>query len=307
MKVAFFGYAGSGKSALVNALGGRRPAGGDPRRPVEVPVRVGDERFARLAARVPAKRVVYPEATLVDGPGPPAGTPPERPLLERLAGADAICLVADGFSAAARPETALASLRLELVYHDLERLAALREGPRPGAALREQALARLEAEQPLHGLEAVAPGELHAALGGLGLVTLVPLFEVVNGPGAPAAPRAPVGRLSIDAAAGPGGERFWPAAVAAAGRLAFYTLGEKENRAWLLAAPATFLEAAARIHGDLARGFIRAEVVSAADFLAAGSWSACRAAGQVRLEGKNAPVADGDVLHIRSGTAHAGR
>jgi len=82
-------------------------------------------------------------------------------------------------------------------------------------------------------------------------------------------------------------------------RMVFFTVGEDEVRAWEIKRDASALECAGAIHTDLARGFIRAEVVSYDDLMAAGSQVAAKAAGKVRLEGKEYPVQDGDILTIR--------
>ena len=79
----------------------------------------------------------------------------------------------------------------------------------------------------------------------------------------------------------------------------FYTYGEDECRAWTLQEGQTAVDAAGRIHTDLARGFIRAEVVSFADFREHGDIKKARAAGRFRLEGKEYVVADGDLIIIR--------
>lgn len=78
----------------------------------------------------------------------------------------------------------------------------------------------------------------------------------------------------------------------------FYTIGE-DSRAWLIPQGATVLEAAATIHSDLARGFIRAEVCDADDVLAAGGWKAAQKANKVQLVGKEYVMRDGDVIHVR--------
>ncbi len=83
------------------------------------------------------------------------------------------------------------------------------------------------------------------------------------------------------------------------GRRVFLTTGDKESRAWSFRAGATAPECAGVIHSDLARGFIRAEVIFWDELLAIGSWSAAKAQGKIRLEGKEYHVADGDVLEIR--------
>lgn len=79
----------------------------------------------------------------------------------------------------------------------------------------------------------------------------------------------------------------------------FFTVGEDEVRAWSVAIGATAPEAAGVIHSDLQKGFIRAEVMAYDELIAAGSEAALKAAGRVRLEGRDYLVKDGDILHIR--------
>jgi ribosome-binding ATPase len=83
------------------------------------------------------------------------------------------------------------------------------------------------------------------------------------------------------------------------GRRTFLTTGDKESRAWSFRAGATAPECAGVIHSDLQRGFIRAEVIHWDELLECGSWAKAKAAGRIRLEGKDYHVLDGDVLEIR--------
>jgi ribosome-binding ATPase len=83
------------------------------------------------------------------------------------------------------------------------------------------------------------------------------------------------------------------------GLATFLTAGPKESRAWTIRQGATAPEAAGVIHTDFQRGFIKAEIVSYDDLLAAGSMVAARAAGRVRIEGKDYVMADGDVVEFR--------
>lgn len=83
------------------------------------------------------------------------------------------------------------------------------------------------------------------------------------------------------------------------GLQSFFTVGEDEVRAWNVRVGAHAQEAAGVIHTDLARGFIRAEVISYADHIAEGSMVAARKAGKVHLEGKDYIVQDGDIIHVR--------
>jgi ribosome-binding ATPase len=79
----------------------------------------------------------------------------------------------------------------------------------------------------------------------------------------------------------------------------FLTTGEDESRAWEVRRGATAPEAAGRIHSDLQRGFIRAEVIGYDELVAAGGWDAAKAKGLLRAEGRSYVVREGDVLHVR--------
>jgi GTP-binding protein YchF len=79
----------------------------------------------------------------------------------------------------------------------------------------------------------------------------------------------------------------------------YLTAGPKEARAWTIQAGATAPEAAGVIHSDFQRGFIKAEIVGYDDLMTAGSMAAAKAAGKVRMEGKEYVMADGDVVEFR--------
>lgn len=81
--------------------------------------------------------------------------------------------------------------------------------------------------------------------------------------------------------------------------ITFFTVGPKEARAWTVHKGAKAPEAAGEIHSDMQRGFIRAETISYADYVALGGETAARDAGKLRQEGKEYVIADGDVLHFK--------
>ena len=85
----------------------------------------------------------------------------------------------------------------------------------------------------------------------------------------------------------------------ALGLISFFTVGPKESRAWTVRRGASAPEAAGKIHTDLERGFIRAEVTTIDEVLAAGGWDKAKAAGKIRLEGKEYRVVEGDVIVVR--------
>jgi len=159
-------------------------------------------------------------------------------------------------------------------------------------------LAHLDAGKTLAYWPDTLPAELDP-------LTAKPLIAVENGPGGiDCKLEAELAELSDDEAAE---FRDGPSALDevvrrlkdALGLIAFFTAGEKETRAWTLRRGQTALDAAATIHSDIARGFIRCEVISAEDLLDAGSHAEAAKRGTQRLEGKTYVVADGDVLNIR--------
>jgi ribosome-binding ATPase len=83
------------------------------------------------------------------------------------------------------------------------------------------------------------------------------------------------------------------------GLISFFTVGEDEVKAWTVPAATRAVQAAGAIHTDIERGFIRAEVVSYDDFIVRESLVKCKSEGTVRLEGKDYPVSDGDIVNFR--------
>jgi hypothetical protein len=83
------------------------------------------------------------------------------------------------------------------------------------------------------------------------------------------------------------------------GLISFFTVGDDECRAWTIRAGTSALEAAGEIHTDMQRGFIRAEVVKFEDLMAAGGFAEARSRAQLKLEGKDYIVLDGEVVRIR--------
>ena len=86
------------------------------------------------------------------------------------------------------------------------------------------------------------------------------------------------------------------------GYISFFTVGEDENRAWSIPRNTPAQLAAGEIHSDIQRGFIRAEVVRYEHLLTRGSLASCREHGELRLEGKEYIVQDGDVINFRHAT-----
>ena len=97
----------------------------------------------------------------------------------------------------------------------------------------------------------------------------------------------------------PGRDRIVRAAHELLGLIVFFTVGEEENRSWSIPRGATAQQAAGAIHSDLEKHFIRAEVIHWDTLLELGGFNEAKAKGQLRLEGKEYIVKDGDIMHIR--------
>ena len=137
----------------------------------------------------------------------------------------------------------------------------------------------------------------YAAAQGIPLVTLCAKVEMEVAQMEPDEEREFLEAMGIAEAAR---DRLIRAAYAALGLISFFTVGEDEVRAWTITQGTNAVGAAEKIHSDLARGFIRGEVIAFEEFRAAGGcWDEAKSAGKMRLEGKEYIVKDGDILHVR--------
>jgi ribosome-binding ATPase len=142
------------------------------------------------------------------------------------------------------------------------------------------------------------PAEIaaHAKTAGLGLVQLSAKVEQDIAQMSPDDQREFIAALGLTE---PARDRFLHAAFALLDLISMLTAGEDECRAWPIRRGTIAQRAAGKIHSDIERGFIRAEVMRVEDLLALKSEAKCREAGKLRLEGKEYVVLDGDVCHFR--------
>jgi hypothetical protein len=218
--------------------------------------------------------------------------------------------------------------RLERIAESIKRA---KKGEERQALEAEQALferlqAALEAETPLRDLD-IGDEEMNS-LRGFGFLTLKPVLVLVNSGEERVPPERfvtyhhrhtvvmslqgklemEIAQLDLDEAtvfmeefdiAEPALSRMIQASYDLVGLQSFFTVGEDEVRAWTVRKGAAAVEAAGAIHSDLAKGFIRAEVVAYDDLIAAGGMVEAKKAAALRLEGKEYLVKDGDILHVR--------
>jgi hypothetical protein len=146
---------------------------------------------------------------------------------------------------------------------------------------------------PVAGLEAFLSGARAAAVGVCAKIEL----EIAALDAADA--QAFMADLGLAAS---GLDRIIRAAYELLGYMSFFTVGEDECRAWSIPRGTIAHDAAGEIHSDISRGFIRAEVVAYDALIARGSMPACKEHGEVRLEGKEYIVKDGDIINFRHAT-----
>lgn len=302
-------------------------------------VRVPDERIDRLSALYQPRKTTYTQIQFVDsaaaGHGP-AGRGAD--LFAGVRTSDMLMAVVRDFGADADPDVAperdRRNLEAELVLNDLaivetriERIEKeLRVGKKQGEREHEllvRCRGLLEAETPLRRVQWSAEDD--KLLRGFQLLTLKPLLVVYNqderSEGVPPdpGPRALAVRLRAhlerEIVALPPEEReayrselgvgedgltlLIRACYRLLGLISFFTVGPDEVRAWTITQGETAVHAAGEIHSDLARGFIRAEVVEWSTLIELGGTAAARSRGALRLEGKEYVVKDGECLEIR--------
>jgi GTP-binding protein YchF len=238
--------------------------------------------------------------------------------------------------AAPTPVADVEAFGAELVLADLavveKRLERLRKekGNERERALLERLVPELEAGRALRTLELAA--EERAQIAGFAFLSLRPLLVLVNVAERDAAAPVPDDVLARTRVQGAetmalsarleaevaeldpadraaflddlglretARDRFIRASYALLDLISFLTTGEDECRAWPIRRGTTALKAAGKIHSDIERGFIRAEVTAYEDFIRLGSEAKCREAGKLRLEGKDYVVKDGDIAHFR--------
>jgi GTP-binding protein YchF len=338
MRVGLVGFSGSGKSTLFQLLTGAAPDPGKVHSGQVGVAVLSDPRLEFLASLHNPKKVTAATVEFLDTPGLLPGTHGDNP--QRLAvirEGDALLIVLSGFSGA-DPAAELTAFREEMLFADLgvvtnrvERLEASVKKHRPDWEQQEKELSIVKRVQAV-----LEDGKFVSILGlsadekkplrSFGLLTDKPQVVVLNAAQGQEVPPALHSlapdalaldaRLELDLAqlepderdafmadlgvTELGKARIIRAAYDAVGIITFFTAGEPEVRGWNLERGASAVEAAGKIHTDLAKGFIRAEVTAYDDLRAAGSLKEAKAKHLQRLEGKDYVVKDGDVVYFRS-------
>jgi GTP-binding protein YchF len=338
MRAGLVGFSGTGKSTLFQLLTGVTPDAGKVHAGQVGIAFLLDPRLDFLATLHNPKKVTPASVEFLDTPGLMPGTHGDNPQrLALIRQSDALLIVLGGFTGN-DPVGELTAFREEALFADLtvvtnrvERLEADTKKPRPE---REQLLQELHTlrrvQESLERGESIGSLELteeeKKPMRSFGLLSDKPEVVVLNADASVKIPAALANlvphvlhidaKLELELSQLDAAERaafqadlgistlaregVIRAAYDAVGIITFFTAGEPEVRGWNLERGASALEAAGKIHTDLARGFIRAEITAYDDIHRVGSMREIKALGLQRLEGKEYVVKDGDVIYFRS-------
>jgi ribosome-binding ATPase len=301
-------------------------------------IKVPDPRIDKLAQIYEPKKTTYAEIRFTDFP-PNQGEEnlkSNNGLVTQMREVDAIALVLRDFDGDANPLKELNDLLTEMILTDLtvvdnRRIRLKKEKARPQEeSLLERCAKALENEQSLRNLDFSADEVTLAS--GFAFLSRKPLLVIFNQAdekaGKPLDPPyqaelqrrelaglALAGKVEMEIAQldesdrmaflkeigieEPARARFIRSTYALMNLISFFTTGEDEVRAWTITRGTAARQAAGKIHSDIERGFIRAEVIAYDDFIIHGSEAKCKEAGKLRLEGKDYVVKDGDIIHFR--------
>ncbi len=326
MKIALAGQSGSGRSTLYRALAGSPDA--DTSKPLTV--HVPDERIEFLTEHWNPKSIVNATVTFFDVPSP-AFSPRN---MGRIKESTAVAFVLDNYALGNLEETFLQN-ESELMISDLSimekrvaRLTKESKAKHAEATLLVRAMKSIENEIPLRLMELT--GQELDILSPFSLASLKPLLVISNRAAEGVSDETAIDELvkkhggaflGIDSGfelelcdfpeedrgeflesmgfSSSGKTRVLSEAYALLDLISFLTMGKDEVRAWPIRRGSTALEAAGSIHSDLARGFIRAQVIPYDLFKETPSEVELRKTGSIGLQGKEYLVQDGDILEIK--------
>jgi GTP-binding protein YchF len=301
-------------------------------------IKVPDERVDKLAQIFNPKKTTHAEIRFTDFPPRQSddNVKANAALLAQMREVDAMALVIGDFEPNSEPIKELDALLTEMILADLavvenRRARLKKEKARPQEeALLERCAHALENEESLRNL-AFSSNEENL-LAGFGFLSRKPVLVLFNhkdamaGQPLSAAKEKELEERGLDGLAlaarvemeiaqldendraaflkdigikEPARDRFIRASYRLLKLISFFTTGEDEVRAWTVSQGTHARKAAGKIHSDIERGFIRAEVVTYRDFITFGSEAKCKEAGKFRLEGKDYAVQDGDIIHFR--------
>lgn len=299
VKIALFGYSGSGKTVLFRTLTGKQEEIYAPFKPN---IGVGiyrDKNIDGLTAIHKARKVVYPEFEFFDFKGFPSSQGFPAHYYDNFFGMDMIVCVVNNFEESSTPEKDANSILMELILYDAEKIQSILKKKEKGdTAISEQqvdvlkrGLKMLEEEHLLKEM----PEADKKMICGIQLLTTRAILLYINGD-----------RYRVNIPAGipyliqskPDITAFYTAVIKVLSLIIFYTVKGDIIQGWLIPSHYTARQAAAKIHKDIEKGFIKAAVLPVATLLDIGSWEEAKRTGALKFLGPNSLLSDGDVVEF---------
>ncbi len=299
VKIALFGYSDSGKTTLFRYLTGKNEELYDPFKPC---IGVGiykDSNIDRITEIHKARKVVYPEFEFFDFKGFPLSQGFPDNYFSHFFDMDIIVCVINNFSETSSPEKESASLLMELILYDTEKIQSILKKRDDGtSAISQQqvdvlkkGLKVLEDERLLNEMADVDKRLIY----GIQLLTTRQVFLYING-----------ARQKFTLPAGcpyliqnePDALSLYKSIMKALSLITFYTVKGDIVQGWVIPSSYTARQAAGKIHKDIEKGFIKAAVLPVKDFLEIGSWQAAKNTGALKFLGPNSLISDGDIVEF---------
>jgi len=301
IKIGLFGYSGSGKTTLFKKLTGKEEET-TPFKPVIGKGIFFDSRLKKITEILKPKKTVYLEFEFFDIKGFPEGSGFPINYFKNFLNVDLIIYVVGNFKNGSNPSEQIASLEMELIFSDLEKLEKIIESRKEEKTkgknfsleqekVLEKSLEILKKEKPLTDLSEQEKKYLE----GFELLTTKKTFVFINGKQKNIEIPLPficedVFALEL--------EEFYNKIITSISFIVFFTIKGDIVQAWAIPEGLEAKKAAGKIHTDIEKGFIKAAVLPYKDFIDIGSWKKAKNMGALKFLGPNSFISNGDIVEF---------
>ncbi|MCS7180671.1 MAG: DUF933 domain-containing protein [bacterium] len=287
IKIALFGYSGSGKTYIFRSLTGKEGEIFDPFKPN---IGVGiykDKRLEKIKEIINPKKIIYPEFEIYDFKGFPEGEGFPSNYFKNFNEIDIIYLIVKNFTNEVNPQEEMESLIMELIYHDIERIESIietRKREKENIEIWEKSLEFLKSEKLLKNI-----GLDKKQLLGAELLTLKEVIVFSNGETKQIKTSLPIVYNLDD---------FYKKAIETLNMITFYTIKGDIAQAWIIPKNLTAKQAGGKIHKDIEKGFVKAATLSFNEFIEITDWHKAKNMGILKFLGPNSQISDGDIVEF---------
>jgi ribosome-binding ATPase len=299
VKIGFLGYTASGKTKIFRELTGKEEESYDPFKPQVAEGEYKDSRIKEIAGILKPEKIIYPRFEFYDFKGFPEGEGFPAGYFKVVQDLDLILLTVRNFGRDTDSEEEAASLKMEMIFHDIEKTEGILENRKKEEKefsetqqkILKKGLGLLQEDQFLSNLQQTEKNEIS----GMGFLTLKKFLFLING----AEKKV---NLSFPFFQQKGGgfdhEGFYNCMMSRLSLKTFYTVKGEILQAWVVDENLPAKQTAGKIHKDIEKGFIKAAVLSYEAFLDIGSWQKAKQLGALKFLGPNSNIKDGDIVEF---------